>query len=98
MCDVGEPVGMIASTAEAKPTARAPAGARPAARREPWERNPRRWEGLPFVEEFAARRGYDLLIHGKGGPVPRTEYRYEQIPWLRTEHFVSPATTYPLDL
>jgi hypothetical protein len=67
-------------------------------RREPWELNPRRWEGLPFVEEFAARRGYDLLIHGKGGPVPKTEYRYEQIPWLRTEHFVSPATTYPLDL
>ena len=41
-------------------------------RREPFENNPRRWEGLPFVEDFAARRGYDLLIHGKGGPVPKT--------------------------
>lgn len=67
-------------------------------RRELWEKNPRRWEGLPFVEDFAARRGYDLLIHGKGGPVPKTEHRYEQIPWLRVEHFLQRSTTYPLDL
>lgn len=67
-------------------------------RREPWEKNPRRWEGLPFVEDFAVRRGYDLLIHGKGGPVPKTAHRYEQIPWLRTEHFLQKSTTYPLDL
>lgn len=67
-------------------------------RREPWEKNPRRWEGLPFVEDFAARRGYDLLIHGKGGPVPKTAHRYEQIPWLRAEHFLQRSTTYPLDL
>ena len=67
-------------------------------RREPWEKNPRRWEGMPFVEDFAARRGYDLLIHGKGGPVPKSEHRYEQIPWLRTEHFLQRSTTYPLDL
>ena len=67
-------------------------------RREPWEKNPRRWEGFPYVEDFAARRGYDLLIHGKGGPVPKTGYRYEQIPWLRKEHFLQRSTTYPLDL
>lgn len=67
-------------------------------RREPWEKNPRRWEGLPDVEEFAARRGYDLLIHGKGGPIPKTPYRYEQIPWLQAEHLLQRATTYPLDL
>lgn len=67
-------------------------------RREPWEKNPRRWEGLPFVEDFAARRGYDLLIHGKGGPIPKTNYRYEQIPWLQSEHLLQRSTTYPLDL
>ncbi|HWP60415.1 MAG TPA: hypothetical protein VNL14_21140 [Candidatus Acidoferrales bacterium] len=67
-------------------------------RREPWEKNPRRWEGIPYVEEFAARRGYDLLIHGKGGPIPKTAHRYEQIPWLQPEHLLQPATTYPLDL
>jgi hypothetical protein len=67
-------------------------------RREPWERNPRRWEGVPYVEEFAARAGYDLLIHGKGGPTPKTSHRYEQFPWVRSEHFLSRATTYPLEL
>jgi hypothetical protein len=67
-------------------------------RREPWDKNPRRWEGVPYVEEFAERRGYDLLIHGKGGPIPKTSHRYEQIPWLQAEHFLSPSTTYPLDL
>ena len=67
-------------------------------RREPWEKNPRRWEGIPFVEDFAAKRGYDLLIHGKGGPIPKTDYRYEQIPWLRAEHFLQPSTIYPLEL
>ncbi len=67
-------------------------------RREPWENNPRRWEGIPFIEDFAARRGYDLLIHGKGGHVPATDYRYEQSPWLQLEHLASPSTVYPLDL
>src|SRR3970040_337565 len=67
-------------------------------RREPWENNPRRWEGLPFIEDFAARRGYDLLIHGKGGPVPKTDYLYEQILSLQSEHFLQRSTTYPLEL
>jgi hypothetical protein len=67
-------------------------------RREPWDHNPRRWEGMPYIEDFALRRGYDLLIHGKGGPIPKTDFRYEQIPWLRPEHFLQRSTTYPLDL
>ena len=67
-------------------------------RREPWDKNPRRWEGMPYIEDFALRRGYDLLIHGKGGPIPKTDFRYEQIPWLRPEHFLQRSTTYPLDL
>lgn len=67
-------------------------------RREPWDKNPRRWEGMPYIEDFAARRRYDLLIHGKGGPIPKTDHRYEQIPWLRTEHFLQRSTIYPLDL
>lgn len=67
-------------------------------RREPWDNKPRRWEGMPYIENFALRGGYDLLIHGKGGPIPQTEFRYEQIPWLRAEHFLQRSTTYPLDL
>ena len=67
-------------------------------RREPWAKRPRRWEGLPWIEELAAREGYDLLVHGKGGGIPKTEHRYEAIPWLQVEHFASEATVYPRDL
>lgn len=71
---------------------------RVAMRRESWIQNPRRWEGQPFVEDFAARAGYDLLIHGKGGPTPKTDFRYEQLPWLQLEHFAAGSTTFPQDL
>ncbi len=67
-------------------------------RREPWAKRPRRWEGLPWIEELAAREGYDLLVHGKGGGIPATTHRYEAIPWLQTDHFASAATVYPRDL
>lgn len=67
-------------------------------RRGPWKEAPRRWEGIPWIEEFAEQRGYNLLIHGKGGPIPQTPYRYEQIPWLLGEQLASPGTVYPVDL
>src|SRR5439155_1539283 len=67
-------------------------------RREPWTKRPRRWEGLPWIEELAAREKYDLLVHGKGGGIPNVPYRYEAIPWLQTDHFASAATVYPRDL
>jgi len=67
-------------------------------RREPWDRNPRRWEGIPWVEELALRNGYHLLIHGKGGGIPNTPHRYEAIPWLQVEQFVSRGTTFPRDV
>jgi hypothetical protein len=67
-------------------------------RREPWTKRPRRWEGLPWIEELAAREGYDLLVHGKGGGIPNTKHRYEAMPWLQVAHFASEATVYPRDL
>ncbi|MBI3013992.1 MAG: hypothetical protein HYY65_02755 [Candidatus Tectomicrobia bacterium] len=67
-------------------------------RRGPWQDNPRRWEGIPWVEELAHANKYDLLIHGKGGPIPKTDYRYEAIPWLGAEQFACPATIYPRDV
>ncbi|HXG36952.1 MAG TPA: hypothetical protein VNL15_08290 [Dehalococcoidia bacterium] len=67
-------------------------------RREPWERNPRRWEGIPWIEEVALRHKYDLLVTGKGGPTPITDYRYEQFPWLTKEHFAAPSTVFPREL
>ncbi len=67
-------------------------------RNRPWAEQPRRWEGLPWVEELVEREQYALLIHGKGGPTPVTSYRYEQIPWLRSEHLQQRGTTFPQDV
>lgn len=71
---------------------------RAAIRRRPWKDEPRRWEGVPWVEQLAASRGYDLLVHGKGGGIPPTAHRYEAFPWLQAEHFASRATAFPRDL
>ena len=35
-------------------------------RREPWDNKPRRWEGMPYIEAFALRGGYDLLDPRQG--------------------------------
>ena len=67
-------------------------------RRRPWIEEPRRWEGLPWVEALALKEGYDLLVHGKGGGIPETPHRYEAIPWLQLDQFASEATTFPRDL
>jgi hypothetical protein len=67
-------------------------------RREPWVNNPRRWEGLPWVEELARSRGYDLLIHGKGGAIPKVSHRYEGFPWVVKDHFDVPSNLFPRDL
>ncbi len=67
-------------------------------RSRPWNEEPRRWEGLPWVERLAESNKYDLLIHGKGGPTPQTPYRYEQIPWLRAEHLEQGAAIFPEEL
>lgn len=61
----------------------------------PFEERPRRWEGLPWVERYAASGGYDLLVHGKGGPTPPTDFGYEQAPWLRREHLEQGAAVFP---
>ena len=68
-------------------------------RREPWDNNPRRWEGIPWIEALAEREKYDLLIHGKGGPIlQNTPYRYAQLPWMGLEHFTEGATQFPQEV
>lgn len=64
-------------------------------RRQPWTDNPRRWEGLPWVEELARARGYDLLIHGKGGAIPKVSHRYEGFPWVVRDHFDAASNLFP---
>jgi hypothetical protein len=69
-----------------------------AMRREPWVERPRRWEGLPWVEELARSRGYDLLVHGKGGAIPKVDYRYEGFPWVVRDHFDREPNLFPRPL
>ena len=71
---------------------------RVAMRREPWAQRPRRWEGTPWIEELAKTRGYDLLVHGKGGAIPKVSHRYEGFPWVVRDHFGPDANLFPRDL
>jgi len=71
---------------------------RVAMRREPWVNNPRRWEGTPWIEELARSRGYDLLIHGKGGAIPKVSHRYEGFPWVVKDHFDAASNLFPRPL
>ncbi len=71
---------------------------RVAIRRQPWVENPRRWEGTPWIEELAQTRGYDLLIHGKGGAIPKVSHRYEGFPWVVADHFDGPSNLFPRPL
>jgi hypothetical protein len=66
-----------------------------AMRRQPWVERPRRWEGLPWIEELARTRGYDLLVHGKGGAIPKVDHRYEGFPWVVRDHFDRASNLYP---
>lgn len=82
-------------------------------RRGPWTQAPRRYEGIHWVEQLAARERYDLLILGRGGPGnlwdPSQEgaavrpgdspgFRYEQIPWFDLQQLVAESTLFPRDL
>ncbi len=69
-----------------------------AIRYEPWRNRPRRWEGDPKIEEMASREGYDLLVHGRGGPTGATSFRYEQFPWMSRDHFSAEIVTYPSEI
>lgn len=69
-----------------------------AIRYEPWRDHPRRWEGDPKIEELAAKEGYDLLVHGRGGPTGASSFRYEQMPWMTHDHFTHDIVTYPSEI
>jgi hypothetical protein len=69
-----------------------------ALRYEPWAQRPRRWEGSPTIEALAEREGYDLLVHGRGGPTGQTPYRYEQVPWMVRDHFTPEVVGYPSEI
>jgi hypothetical protein len=67
-------------------------------RREPYWVNLRRGDRAPWIEELAAARKYDLLVHGAAGPVPKSSVRYEAFPWTTQEHFLGEANLFPREL
>src|SRR3990172_4182264 len=48
------------------------------------------------IETFTEKMGYDLLVRGLGGPMPKTPYHYEGIPWVSRE--MLPTVLFPNDL
>lgn len=71
-------------------------------RTEPWWVNPRWYDYQERVINYALENGYNMLIHGRGGPIPRTNskgqalpYRFEAIPWMAREAFTSRSTIFP---
>lgn len=64
----------------------------------PWTTHPRRGDSVPWIVELASEQKYDLLLHGKGGPTPGSDHRYEQFPWFQLDHLVQGAGAFPLDL
>ena len=68
---------------------------RVAIRRQPWVENPRRWEGTPWIEDLAKTRGYDLLIHGKGGAIPKVSTPIRGLPVGRARTTSTPLEPLP---
>lgn len=71
-------------------------------RTEGWWVNPRWYDYYESIITYALNAGYDFLIHGRGGPFPRTNqagqklpFKFEAIPWNTKEMFLNRATVFP---
>ncbi len=96
--EMGASVDVVVAQVEADREFEALDELRVSMRRQPWTEDPRRWEGLPWVEELARTRGYDLLIHGKGGAIPKVSHRYEGFPWVVKDHLDPGSNLFPREL
>lgn len=69
-------------------------------RKTAWRNDPRRYEGIAWVEDLGHHREYDLVVMGRGGPVNTfpTDFRYELIPWFEKRQMLEPAVVYPREL
>lgn len=71
-------------------------------RTEPWWVNPRWYDYQEGVMNYAKDNGYDMLIHGRGGPIPKSNakgemlpFKFEALPWHTDEIFLSKANIFP---
>lgn len=74
-------------------------------RTKPWWVDPRWYDYQEKVINYAKDNGYNMLIHGRGGPIPDSNskgetlpYKFEAIPWQMKDVFLSGATIFPPDL
>ena len=68
----------------------------------PWWVKPRWYDYQERVINFAKENGYNMLIHGRGGPIPKTNakgeelpFKFEAFPWQLKEVFLSRSTVFP---
>ncbi|HVB11781.1 MAG TPA: hypothetical protein VNE86_01510 [Nitrososphaerales archaeon] len=64
-------------------------------RREHWRDNPRWYDYQEKIVDYAKASGYDFLIHGRGGPIPETSFKFEAIPWTTARMFTDKSTLFP---
>jgi len=74
-------------------------------RTEPWWIKPRWYDYQERVLNYARENGYDLVVNGRGGPIPKTNskgealhYHFEAFPWQSKEAFLWRATVFPSKL
>lgn len=67
-------------------------------RREPLSAKPRVAGRRKWVRDLAEAEGYDLLIHGSGGAVPKSKFRWEAFPWWNAEQLAQECNTFPQDV
>ena len=53
---------------------------------------------LVQAHKDAGGPGYDLVIHGTGGPNPKSDYRWEYIPWDTADKFMYSMAGYPFEI
>jgi len=67
-------------------------------RKRHWKEEPRRYEGIPWIEQVVDKKSYNLLIQGVGGPVSEVACRSEGIPWLSRETLGSDGAVFPVEV
>ena len=71
-------------------------------RTEGWWAKPRWYDYEERIMNYAVDNGYNMLIHGRGGPIPianskgrKLNLKFEAIPWQTKEIFLSRSTVFP---
>lgn len=71
----------------------------------PWWVKPRWYDYWESIIHYALDNGYDMLIHGRGGPFPRitskgreVKFKFSSIPWQSKEEFMMPSTVFPMKI